>query len=632
MNRANRIVAERTNGSAWSVSLVDPAARSVRHRRVMEIAPDDFAQIENGRWAAEVIRCAGETAPIALLSDDHCPPFAGLPRTLASYPIEVSAVSHAAALAAAADKRPGRVIVIDFRAAGTLSFAKVDADGFIEDCICHRSDLRAMLGLPLATELVDAPDGESRAPHNGSARGIADAFRDYWVELGPTLGILRDFGADAIVVSSASFETDASVARFVEKSSEAPELAGMTVVAARPDDRYIGAARLLDTADRSGSGRVLVDPATRRIVVRTRRTTQYQVLEAREPLFSGGETTLTDILNGRPTFFVVDSNIAKLHGPKFHDFFGRLPNASGSFEFVGTEHNKRWETVERVCHAAAAARLRRDGVIVGIGGGVTLDVAGFAASIFRRGISFVRVPTTLVGMVDVAIGIKQGINFDGKKNLLGAFHPALASVNDARFLETLPAREISCGIAEIIKIAVVRDADLFALLEEQGSRLLASRFGSPRFAAVEVLHRAQVAMAEELYPNLYETELRRAVDFGHSLSPTFEAVTDYELGHGEAVAIEMLIATGIAIRRGHCDWSLLPAMLRLYHQVGLPLRHPKCGVATCADALREVRMHRAGALNFVVPRGIGSTMLLQDVSPHEIGASIGDIEHFARAY
>src|SRR5204863_2306235 len=126
----------------------------------------------------------------------------------------------------------------------------------------------------------------------------------------------------------------------------------------------------------------------------------------------------------------------------------------------GSDTAQNWGAVQRICDAAIEAQLPRNGIMLGVGGGVTLDITGFAASIFRRGVDYVRLPTSLIGLTDVAVGIKHAINIGAKKSIVGAFYPAMLNINDFTFLATLPQRHISSGIAEIIKMAVVRDAQL----------------------------------------------------------------------------------------------------------------------------------------------------------------------------
>ena len=183
----------------------------------------------------------------------------------------------------------------------------------------------------------------------------------------------------------------------------------------------------------------------------------YSVLRPERGVFDLDESTLGEVVGSSPVLLVCDRRVAAIHLEAWRRYAQRHLNVSGEYLADGSESAKTWDQVHEICSAAATCGLPRNGVVIGIGGGVTLDVAGVAASIFRRGVPYLRIPTSLVGLIDVSVGIKQGVNAHGRKNLLGSFYPPLASINDYRFLGTLPACEISNGIAEIVKIASLRD-------------------------------------------------------------------------------------------------------------------------------------------------------------------------------
>jgi 3-dehydroquinate synthase len=252
-----------------------------------------------------------------------------------------------------------------------------------------------------------------------------------------------------------------------------------------------------------------------------------------------------------------------------------------------------------------------------VGGGVTLDVAGFVASIFRRGVSFVRIPTSLIGLVDVAVGIKQGINVDNKKSIVGTFYPATLNINDPTFLATLPQRHVSCGMAEIIKMAVVRDAKLFAILENVASQLIASKFQCPA-AGRDIILRAERLMMQELQPNLFESELRRLADFGHTFSPAIESASGWSINHGEAVGLDMLISTAIAREKGLCSNETLFRLHNLLRISKLPVIHPVCERQLLVNAISSAKSHRGGRVNLVVPREIGKAEFVDHVRAKEI--------------
>jgi len=326
---------------------------------------------------------------------------------------------------------------------------------------------------------------------------------------------------------------------------------------------------------------------------------------------------------------VVDSKVLRLFGHQIKAYADRHLKWIGTTSVEGNERRKSWDQVEKICSTAVRAGLPRQGVIVAFGGGVTLDLSGAAAALFRRGVPYLRVPTTLVAMVDTAVGIKQGFNFMSKKNLLGSFHPPIGAINDSSFLACLPKSELASGMAEIIKMAVVRDRNLMELLECNAASLIGSGFQSPPELTRGVLIRAEQLMMQELQPNLFEACQARLADFGHTFSASLERASRYRLRHGHAVALDMLISTGIAIARGLCKKRLFERMVHLYNEVGLPLRSNLATIDVLLSGARDVCLHRSGKLNLVVPRDFGHAVYLQDLSREDLEYSLSLMEQAA---
>src|SRR5215831_798742 len=354
-----------------------------------------------------------------------------------------------------------------------------------------------------------------------------------------------------------------------------------------------------------------------RLEVIASRPIRYSTVHTPGPVFDKDNPALREAMRQMPALVVVDIQVDRLYGEKIQAYLDQYASVLSYVLISGAERSKTWSVVQRICEEAVRVQLPRHGVILAIGGGVTLDTAGFAASVFRRGINFIRVPTSLIGLVDVAVGIKQGINLLGNKGVLGTFYPATININDIAFLATLPQRHISCGLAEVIKMAVVRDPQLFSTIENNVEDLIAGRFQNSVIAG-EVLIRAEQLMMEELQPNLFETWLRRLPDFGHTFSPTIEKASSWRVNHGEAVAIDMLISTGIAVVKGLCSVEVLNRLRRLLIATKLPLIHEACQPRILMAALNAVRADRAGDLNLVVPLEIGTADFIQDVSLEEI--------------
>lgn len=240
-----------------------------------------------------------------------------------------------------------------------------------------------------------------------------------------------------------------------------------------------------------------------------------------------------------------------------------------------------------------------------------------AASLYRRSTPYIRVPTTLMGIVDAGIGAKTGVNYSTHKNRLGAYFPPEAVFLDRTFLTTLEPRELCNGLAEILKIALVKDQRLFELLEEHGDRLIEERLQVSQ-AAEEVLRRSIHGMLEELQPNLWEEQLERLVDFGHTFSPTLEMRALPSLLHGEAVTIDMALSTALSLVRGLITEVEANRILATMRTLRLPTDHELCSPELMWQAVEEAVDHRDGLQRIPLPVSIGAVTFVNDVQQAEM--------------
>jgi 3-dehydroquinate synthase len=272
-----------------------------------------------------------------------------------------------------------------------------------------------------------------------------------------------------------------------------------------------------------------------------------------------------------------------------------------------SEQDKSMESTLAICALAKDYGLGRRDHIVAFGGGVCADLVTLAASLVRRGIGYACLPTTLVGQIDASVGLKGGVNFGGSKNYLGCFKPPSKVLVDPGFLATLPARQLRCGMAEIVKIALVRDGSLFTMFENFGPALIASGFREHAEAGQLVIGRSIELMLEELEPNCFEDRgYRRLVDFGHTFSPLLEAKSGYRIAHGEAVAIDMAMSSAIAVEMGLLDRQGCRRIVALLQRLGLPVRSALADGALMRQAMLDATLHRDGSVNLVVPTSVGS--------------------------
>ena len=319
---------------------------------------------------------------------------------------------------------------------------------------------------------------------------------------------------------------------------------------------------------------------------------------------------------------VIDTRVLDLYGWEIEGYF-RANRVNYRFlPLDTTEPEKTVENVLRVVRALDNFGVnRRSDPLIAIGGGVLLDVAGFAASLYRRGLPYVRVPTTLMGLIDAGIGIKTGVNFDAHKNRIGTYFAPQRAYLDTEFLKTLDARHMANGVAEIIKMAIIKDARLFKLLEENVANAIPDRF-SGRPVYQEILVRATVGMLDELSSNLWESVLERVVDYGHTFSPKLEMAALPELLHGEAVAIDMALSLVLAYQRNLISARELSRALGLIDAYGLPTKHPQCDEDLLMNALAESTSHRDGLQRVPLSRGIGSAVFVNDLTRAEICSAV----------
>jgi len=269
---------------------------------------------------------------------------------------------------------------------------------------------------------------------------------------------------------------------------------------------------------------------------------------------------------------------------------------------------------------------RRKDLVVAAGGGIALDTVALACNLFRRGIPCLRLPTTLVAEIDAGIGVKNAINFRQSKSRLGTFSAPYAVIVDPCFLTTLPDRQIRNGLSEALKIALVVDRQLFELIEEHAGYLVRAKLQCAPGA--ELIRRAIRAMLLELSPNLYERTLDRFPDYGHTFSPIFEFELS-DLEHGEAVALDMALATALAMILGILDIEDAERILATQHALGLPIVRAGLTMDMLLRGVYEAKRHRGGQLRMPILRGIGEAMFIDEVTEHQLEEAVAFIRSWS---
>lgn len=290
------------------------------------------------------------------------------------------------------------------------------------------------------------------------------------------------------------------------------------------------------------------------------------------------------------------------------------------------ERYKTPATLQKVYDAALNFRLERSSTFVALGGGVIGDMTGFAAATWLRGVNVVQVPTSLLAMVDAAIGGKTGVNHPRGKNLIGAFHQPRLVLIDSQVLKTLPAREFRAAIAEVIKYGVIWDAELFTQLESV-SRL--DRLSAlPEDLLQEILVRSCQAKAHVVSKDEKEAGLRAILNYGHTIGHAVESLTGYRLvNHGEAVAIGMVAAGQLAADLDFWPETLAERQLALIQKAGLPTQIPaSLNVEDIIDALQTDKKVSAGQVRFVLPTQLGAATVTDQVPAEAIRQVLKQIQ------
>lgn len=287
---------------------------------------------------------------------------------------------------------------------------------------------------------------------------------------------------------------------------------------------------------------------------------------------------------------ITDVNVKDLYGHKFppHPLI-----TVDTGEKIKTLH-----TVEYICEELVALGADRSTFIIGIGGGIVCDITGFVASIYLRGVRFGFVSSTLLSQVDASVGGKNGVNFKGYKNMIGVFNQPEFVICDLNLLKTLDKKEVLCGLAEIVKHAAIRDADLFGYLEEQYQKALALDMGVVEKLVYEsIVIKSAIVNRDEL-----EKGERRKLNFGHTFGHAIEKTTG--VPHGEAVSAGMVIASALSVKRGFLPANDAERIKNLLRNLRLPTRL-KADRKMVLDALKKDKKRQGDRIYFVWLNEIG---------------------------
>lgn len=338
-----------------------------------------------------------------------------------------------------------------------------------------------------------------------------------------------------------------------------------------------------------------------------------------ENLFDQGNNTFRDFLNTQKTdttkkiFFVIDSGVAE-HHPYLEDQIKIYFKNEKSFALInellvipggeGAKNNEQF--FNKLVNAVDQYGIDRHSYIVAIGGGSVLDLVGYAAAVSHRGIRHIRIPTTVLSQNDSGVGVKNGINYKGKKNFLGTFAPPIAVFNDYNFLTTLIDEEWRSGISEAVKVALIKDKTFYAWLEENAAALAARNMPAMKYL---VKRCAQMHMEHIASGDPFEMGSSRPLDFGHWSAHKLEQLSNFTVRHGEAVALGIALDSAYSFISGRLKEEDAKNIVLLLKKLGFAVTHPLMDIkddhSLILKGLNEFREHLGGKLTIMLLVAIG---------------------------
>lgn len=299
---------------------------------------------------------------------------------------------------------------------------------------------------------------------------------------------------------------------------------------------------------------------------------------------------------------ITDDTVSELHAARLANRLGSAGLSIVTLSFPAGESSKTRDTWAALSDRMIEAGLGRDSAVLAVGGGVVGDLAGFVAATYLRGVPYVQMPTTLLAMIDSSVGGKTGVDTPAGKNLIGAFHPPRLVIADPTVLSTLPRRELAAGLAEAVKHGAIADADYLAGIEQSLPSLLD---GDP-IPLGALVRRSVELKAGVVSRDEREAGERRALNFGHTLGHAIEALSGYELLHGEAIAIGMVLEARVGERIGVTKAGASERLEAVLAAAGLPVRLPDgFSARQVLDLTRADKKARAGMVEYSLIERIG---------------------------
>lgn len=512
------------------------------------------------------------------------------------------------------------IVLTGFMGTGKTTIGRLLADQLTRRFVDMDEELTRHFGKPIATVFAELGEPAFRQAERELCRRLAS---EQGLVISTGGGALVDAENRAVFSASGTLlclTADAEeILRRVESNDERPLLGDraerrqrITTLLASRQDAYGAIPHQIDTTGLSHEQvveRVLAALADdsevsgmTRLPVRTAQE-QYDIYLGDGLLAHVGQLLLKRGLRRGPAAVVSNQMIAEHHAEPvlaslraagFEPTLCLVPEG---------EQYKTLATVATLYEQFLIAKLDRQSPVLSLGGGVIGDMAGFAAATYLRGLPYVQMPTSLLAMVDASVGGKTGVDLPQGKNLVGAFKQPEMVIMDSAALATLPAAELSAGLAEVIKHGIIGDPKLFATLEAG----LPANLKHLVAAAVQV----KIAIVEE---DPFEHGRRAVLNLGHTFGHALELVSEFNLRHGEAVAVGMMAAVSMAASLGHCDSALVPRICTLIERHGLPTSLPRSeyDLDQVMAAMGHDKKRAGKTLRFIIPHAIGDVQIIND--------------------
>lgn len=348
----------------------------------------------------------------------------------------------------------------------------------------------------------------------------------------------------------------------------------------------------------------------------------YDILIGRDMIHRAGRL-LKGLSIGDFAVIVTNRRLSRLFGAKLRRSLSSAGISSRFEPVIDSERAKSLGVAARTIRNICSVDPGRKTFLIALGGGVVGDLAGFVAAVYKRGVPYVQIPTTLLAQVDSSIGGKVAVDLREAKNLVGAFYQPRLVISDTSLLRSLPDRQLSSGLAEVIKYGVIADPSLFVYLERNMPRILARKQGSLQY----IISRSSAIKAGYVESDEFDRAgVRAKLNYGHTIGHAIEAAGGYlGFGHGESVAIGMAAAAEISFWLGMLKARDLKRIRDVITLAGLPLRAPGVDISKVLSAVRHDKKFSGTVNRFVLPRKIGRAVIVEGVPEPVINAVAGKI-------